>query len=89
VFRLKGAAEVDSLQAGMGFFIRLLLNPNGLLSKQPEYFIDMIHIAEGLNPVLCSENGWLVPWKSCGASGYGSFETVDKSAATCLFKEQK
>jgi hypothetical protein len=36
VLRLKGAAEVDSLQAGMGFFIRLLLNPNRLLSKQPE-----------------------------------------------------
>jgi hypothetical protein len=36
VLRLKGAAEADSLQAGMGFFIRLLLNPNGLLSKQPE-----------------------------------------------------
>jgi hypothetical protein len=36
-------------------------------------FIDMIHVAEGLNPMLCSENGWLVFWKSCGASSYGSF----------------
>jgi hypothetical protein len=82
VLRLKGAAEVDSLQAGMGFFIRLLLNPNRLLSKQPEQlriFIDMIHVAEGLDPMLCSENGRLVPCKSCGASGYGSFSSYPPS----------
>jgi hypothetical protein len=35
-------------------------------------FIDMIHVADGLSPTFCSENGWLVLWKSCGASGYGS-----------------
>jgi hypothetical protein len=38
-------------------------------------FVDMIHVAEGRNPLLCSENGWLVLWKSCGASGYGSFSS--------------
>jgi hypothetical protein len=38
-------------------------------------FIDMIHVAEGLSSMFCSENGWLVLWKSCGASGYGSFSS--------------
>jgi hypothetical protein len=42
-------------------------------------FIDMIHVAEGLNPMLCSENGWLVLCKSCGASGYGSFSLYPPS----------
>jgi hypothetical protein len=46
----------------MGFFIRLLLNPNRLLSKQPEQlriFIDMIHVAEGLNAIVVFRK-WLV-----------------------------
>jgi hypothetical protein len=38
-------------------------------------FIDMIHFAEVLDPMLCSENGWLILWKSCGASGYGPFSS--------------
>ena len=42
-------------------------------------FIDMIHVAEGFNPMLCSENGWLVLWKSCGASGYVSFSSYPPS----------
>jgi hypothetical protein len=35
----------------------------------------MIHVAEGLNQMLCSENGWLGLGKSCGASGYGFFSS--------------
>jgi hypothetical protein len=42
-------------------------------------FSDMIHVAEGLNPMLYSENGWLVLCKSCGASGYGSFSLYPPS----------
>jgi hypothetical protein len=39
----------------------------------------MIHVTEGLNPMLCSENGWLALWKFCGASGYGSFSSYPPS----------
>jgi hypothetical protein len=48
-------------------------------AHQVGIIIDMIHVAEDLNPMLRSENGWLVLWKSCGASGYGSFSSYPPS----------